>query len=128
MRRRYKLQVFQCKGALLRMSSRLSNSASRLLIIILAVCFVGGLALVTGLSHSQLVEAAGAGPATAHTNSFVPTAPLQSTEQSSIRQINLLANDLIVDPNTQTMYASVPSTAGSNGLALGTTSLTENFL
>jgi DNA-binding beta-propeller fold protein YncE len=41
--------------------------------------------------------------------------PAQSAEVSSVRRINFAANDLVVDPNTQTIYASVPSTAGQSG-------------
>ncbi|MDQ5837553.1 MAG: hypothetical protein M3379_12315, partial [Acidobacteriota bacterium] len=40
---------------------------------------------------------------------------LQSGDVSSVRQFPLLAKDLVVDPNTQTLYASLPSSAGANG-------------
>lgn len=40
---------------------------------------------------------------------------LQSGDVSSVRQFPLLAKDLVVDPNTQTIYASLPSGAGVNG-------------
>jgi DNA-binding beta-propeller fold protein YncE len=42
-----------------------------------------------------------------------PVAP--AAEATSVRQINLVTNDLIVDPKTQTLYVSVPSRAGGNG-------------
>src|SRR4029078_3439193 len=36
-------------------------------------------------------------------------------EQTFVRKVDLPANDLVVDPNTQTLYASVPSTVVNNG-------------
>ena len=39
-------------------------------------------------------------------------------DQSFVRKINLIANDVVVDPTTQTLYASVPSRAGANGNAI----------
>ena len=36
-------------------------------------------------------------------------------EQTFVRKVDLPANDLVVDPNTQTIYASVPSTVVGNG-------------
>jgi hypothetical protein len=36
-------------------------------------------------------------------------------EQTFVRKVDLPANDLVVDPNTQTIYASVPSTVVNNG-------------
>src|SRR5690349_11552479 len=36
-------------------------------------------------------------------------------DQSFVRKLNVQANDLVVDPTTQTIYASLPSANGSNG-------------
>ena len=36
-------------------------------------------------------------------------------EQTFVRKVDLPANDLVVDPNTQTIYATVPSTVVNNG-------------
>src|SRR5690349_4009861 len=36
-------------------------------------------------------------------------------DQSFVRRLNVQANDLVVDPTTQTIYASLPSSNGSNG-------------
>ncbi|HEY6804938.1 MAG TPA: Calx-beta domain-containing protein [Pyrinomonadaceae bacterium] len=36
-------------------------------------------------------------------------------DQTFVRKVDLPANDLVVDPNTQTIYASVPSTVVNNG-------------
>jgi hypothetical protein len=46
--------------------------------------------------------------------STVPT-PLQAGAASNIRRLSLPTKDLVVDPNTQTIYASVPSTVGAGG-------------
>ncbi|HEU4594346.1 MAG TPA: Calx-beta domain-containing protein, partial [Pyrinomonadaceae bacterium] len=55
-------------------------------------------------------------PASSSRRSAVTTpAPLQTGEVSSVRQLSLLAKDLAVDPNTQTIYASLPSSAGAMG-------------
>jgi len=43
-----------------------------------------------------------------------PSAPF-FVDQSFVRKIDLATNDLVVDPNTQTLYASVPSSAGAIG-------------
>ena len=42
-------------------------------------------------------------------------APLQTAETHYVRRLSLNARDLVVDPNTQTIYASLPSAAGAGG-------------
>jgi len=95
------------------MSSHPPLSPTRFVLIIVALC-IGGVALVTAFSHSRSAEAAEGQPSTVHTSLSVATIPFQA-DQSTVRQINLHANDLVVDPNTQMIYASVPSIAGANG-------------
>src|SRR5690349_15464444 len=42
-------------------------------------------------------------------------APALAADTSFVRRLSLNAKDLVVDPNTQTLYASVPSSAGAGG-------------
>src|SRR5919199_4527705 len=73
------------------------------------LCALGGLA----------PAAWSAGPARTSSSprrsSVAAPAPLQAGDVSSVRQLSLLAKDLVVDPNTQTIYASLPSGAGASG-------------
>src|SRR5258706_5047439 len=41
--------------------------------------------------------------------------PLASPEQSFVRKVDVVANDLVVDPITQTIYVSLPSSSLPNG-------------
>src|SRR5690348_621283 len=65
---------------------------------------------------AALLYAVGAYPrlAGSASKSYAPTAS-SAAEEISVRQINLVTNDLIVDPKTQTLYVSVPSRAGVGG-------------
>ena len=56
--------------------------------------------------------AAGALPPVTSSSPEVPRAG-QAAEVTSIREVRLTTNDLIVDPNTQTIYASVPADVAS---------------
>ncbi len=42
-------------------------------------------------------------------------ASVEVGDMSSVRQLSFLARDLAVDPTTQNIYASVPSSAGAGG-------------
>jgi len=94
-------------------SSHFSLRIVRYALIFLLVVLVGGLALVGALSPSPLAEAAGGRHATG--GNTAPPVAVQAGDQSSIRKIDLLANDLVVDPNTQKIYVTLPSTAGNSG-------------
>src|SRR6266850_6530957 len=41
--------------------------------------------------------------------------PLASPEQSFVRKVDVVSNDLVVDPTTQTIYVSIPSSSLPNG-------------
>lgn len=47
-----------------------------------------------------------------------PNSLLDPAAAESIRRLSLPTKDLIVDPNTQTIYATVPGTAGASGNSL----------
>ncbi|MCM3873911.1 MAG: hypothetical protein ND895_24750 [Pyrinomonadaceae bacterium] len=97
------------------MSSQLPLSPTRVVFIAAAAVFImGGLGLLSALSHSRSAEAAAAPKSKVHTNNYGAPLTLQS-DQSSIRRIDLYVKDLVVDPNTQKIYASIPSAAGSSG-------------
>ncbi|MBA2645274.1 MAG: DUF4214 domain-containing protein [Pyrinomonadaceae bacterium] len=54
--------------------------------------------------------------AAAHRNAPMNlTTGIPQGESHSIRQLSIATNDIVVDPKTQTLYASVPSSAGAGG-------------
>ncbi len=69
--------------------------------------------------RSTLVGPPGIDPAPTPTPGATPTpSPTPTQYADVVRRINLFANDLVVEPNTQTIYASVPSRAGAGGNSL----------
>src|SRR4030095_9267016 len=50
--------------------------------------------------------------------STVIGSPVAFVDESFVRKVNLLANDLAVDPITQTIYVSTPSSALQNGTSI----------
>jgi hypothetical protein len=75
-------------------------------------CLAGGPGAITRSSANspRRLRDAGAAP----TSPPVSSRP-QEVDQSGIRQVSVPANDLVVDPNTHIVYASVPSSAGAQG-------------
>jgi hypothetical protein len=67
--------------------------------------------------RSTLVGPPGTDPTPTPTPSPTPS-PTPTQYADVVRRINLVANDLVVEPNTQTIYASVPSRAGAAGNSL----------
>ena len=63
------------------------------------------------LIQSALVDASESIPAATPTPSATPT-PTPVYIPTVVNKVNLPANDLVIDATTQTLYASVPSTAG----------------
>jgi hypothetical protein len=69
--------------------------------------------------RSTLVGPPGTDPTPTPTPGSTPTpTPTPTQYPDVVRRINLFANDLVVEPNTQTIYASVPSRAGAGGNSL----------
>src|SRR5689334_21609896 len=64
---------------------------------------------------AALLCAAGAYPRVSSSAPKSAAPPAAFAEVTSVRQLNLVTNDLVVDPKTQTLYVSVPSRAGSGG-------------
>lgn len=74
---------------------------SRFFLFLFVIVSIGGLSLLIASRPAAANRDVAAG-------AVVP-------EQSFVRRINLIANDVVVDPTTQVLYASVPSRAGLNG-------------
>ncbi|HWS87513.1 MAG TPA: Calx-beta domain-containing protein [Pyrinomonadaceae bacterium] len=84
----------------------------------IAFCTTGGQVF---LVQTPLVSASEPSPEPTPTASPTPTptpTPAPTPGPGELRQISQAANDLVVDPNTQKIYASVPSSAGAGGNSL----------
>jgi sugar lactone lactonase YvrE len=75
------------------------------------LCALGGLLPV-------VAAAPRAGARGRAANVSTPVAVSQAAESHSVRQLLLPAKDLAVDPATQTIFASLPSSAGASGNSL----------
>jgi hypothetical protein len=65
------------------------------------------------LVQSTLISSAAPVPSPTPTPSPTPS-PTPTPTVLDVKQVTLKTNDLVVDPNTQTIYASVPNSASSN--------------
>ena len=81
---------------------------------------VNGLAFCTGggqvfLIQSNLVSTTNPAPTPTPTPTATPTpTPVPTPGPGELRQLSITTNDLVVDPNSQTIFASVPSNASAN--------------
>ena len=76
------------------------------------------LLLCLGVAAALIPAAHSAGEPKAPLVTRTPASPFDTADAGSIRRVALPAKDLIVDPTTQSIYASVPGTAGPTGNSL----------
>jgi len=80
----------------------------RVRVLIISLALTGTVLLAASIPW-QFASAAKSSPAHAS------PVPLASPEQSFVRKVDVVANDLVVDPITQTIYVSLPSSSLPNG-------------
>jgi hypothetical protein len=83
--------------------------------IFLSLIFLTNLAPASALSSGRVRAAESFGARTSTARPSNAGAARAQAESHNIRSFFLATNDLVVDPLTQTIYASVPSAAGAGG-------------